>query len=225
MLKRDVGRLRIESDSSSSEYKEEEKQIGIPNYDSDESDEDEATIPDRMLPVYGTDNYEWNHYKKTKGDVCEFRGGSSYLSSFLYSLYAPTKDNKEIKKFLLMAKNYVGELTPSTLKIINNPLKNEDDSGKIKQAKNSLYLTLLYGLRHPATGKYYRTTDFSCLDEDLLKELKGIENQILSDRQSTLLINKFHLINYPTLYISRLIGRVYHFSWLICYPCSSWETV
>ena len=25
---------------------------------------------------------------------------------------------------------------------------------------------------------------------------------------------------YPTLYISRLLGRVYHFSWLICYPCS-----
>ena len=24
---------------------------------------------------------------------------------------------------------------------------------------------------------------------------------------------------YPTLYISRLLGRVYHFSWLICYPC------
>ena len=67
MLKCDVGRLRIESNSSSSQYKEEEKQIGIPNYDSDESDEDEATIPDRMLPVYGTDNYEWNHYKKNKG--------------------------------------------------------------------------------------------------------------------------------------------------------------
>ena len=60
-----------------------------------------------MLPAYGTDNYEWNHYEKPKGDVCEFRGDSSYLSSFLNSLYAPTKDNKEIKKFLPMAKNCV----------------------------------------------------------------------------------------------------------------------
>ena len=31
ILKREVGRLRIEIDSSSSEYKEEEEQIGIPN--------------------------------------------------------------------------------------------------------------------------------------------------------------------------------------------------
>ena len=195
MLKRDVGRLRIESDSSSSEYEEEEEQIGIPNYDPDNSDEDEATIPERMLAVYGTDNYEWNYYKKSKGSVCEFRGDSSYLSSFLYSLYAPTKNNKEIKKILPMVKNYVGELTPSTLKIINDPSKNEDHSGKIKQAKNCLYLTLLYGLRHAATGIYYHTTDFSCLDEDFLKELKVIENQILHDRRSILLINKYHLTN------------------------------
>ena len=50
-------------------------------------------------------------------------------------------------------------------------------------------------MRHAATGKYYHTTDFSFLDEDLLKELKGIENQVLHDRRSTLLINKFHLVN------------------------------
>ena len=94
-----------------------------------------------------------------------------------------------------MAKNYVGEVTPATAKILNDLRKDEDDSGKIKQAKNGLYLTLLYALRHVATGKYYHTTDFSCLDEDMLKELKGIKNEILYVRRTTFLTNKLHLIN------------------------------
>ena len=72
ILKREVRRLRIEIDSSSSEYEEEEEQIGIPNCNEDESDEDGQIIPDSMLPVYGTDNYEWHHYEKPKGDVCDF---------------------------------------------------------------------------------------------------------------------------------------------------------
>ena len=66
-----------------------------------------------------------------------------------------------------MAQNYVDEVTPATAKILNDPLKDEDDSGKIKQAKNDLYLTLLYALRHVTSGKSYHTTDFSCLDEDI----------------------------------------------------------
>ena len=148
-----------------------------------------------MLSVYGTDNYEWNHYKKSKGDVCEFRGDPSYLSSSLYSLYKPTKNNANIKKILPMSKNYVGEVTPATSKILNNPLKDEDDSGKIKQVKSDLYLTLLYALRHVTSGKTYHTTDFSCLDQDMLKELKGIVNEILYDRRTTFLNNKLHLIN------------------------------
>ena len=83
ILKLSVGRMRIESDSTSSEYEEEEEQIGITNCNAEDSDEDEQMIPEGMLPVCGTDNYEWNHYEKPKGDVCEFRGDSSYLSSFL----------------------------------------------------------------------------------------------------------------------------------------------
>ena len=54
---------------------------------------------------------------------------------------------------------------------------------------------LLYALRHVTSGKTYHTTDFSCLDKDMLKELKGIENEILYDRRTTLLNNKLHLIN------------------------------
>ena len=30
---------------------------------------------------------------------------------------------------------------------------------------------------------------------------------------------------YPTLYIIRLLRRVYHFSWLICYPSSSFKSL
>ena len=33
--------------------------------------------------------------------------------------------------------------------------------------------------------------------------------------------NHFLRCVYPTIYISRLLSRVYHFSLLICYPCSS----
>ena len=135
ILKCRVGRMRIESDSSSSKYEEEEEQIGIPNCDTEDSNEDEQMIPEGMLPVYGTDNYEWNHYEKPKGDVCEFRGDSSYLSSFLYSLYKPIKNNADIKKFLPMAKNYVGEVTSATAKILNDPLKDEDDSGKLSRRR------------------------------------------------------------------------------------------
>ena len=94
-----------------------------------------------------------------------------------------------------MAKNYAGELTSATAKILNDPLKNEDDSGKIKQAKNGFYLTLLYALRHVTSRKTYHTTDFSCLDEDMLKERKGIENEILYNRRTTLLNDKLHLIS------------------------------
>ena len=143
ILKRRVGRMRIENDSSSSEYEGEEEQLEIPNCDAEDSDEDEQMIPEGMLPVYGTDNYEWNHYEKPKGDVCVFRGDSFYLASFLYSLYKLTKSNADVKTFLPMAKNYVGELTPAKAKILNDPLKDGDDSGKINQAKNGLYLTLL----------------------------------------------------------------------------------
>ena len=123
ILKRRVGRMAIKSDSSSSEYKEEEEQIEIPNCDAEDSNEDEQMIPEGMLRVYGTDNYEWNHYEKLKGDVCEFRGDSSYLSSFLYSLYKPTKNNADIKKFLPMAKNYVGEVTLRQQKYLTIPLR------------------------------------------------------------------------------------------------------
>ena len=172
ILKREVGRLSIDSDSRSNEYEEEEVQIGIPNCDEDESNEDEQIIRDGLLPVYGTDNYEWNHNEKPKGDVCDFKGNSSYLASSFYLLYKLIKGNADVKKFLPMAKNYVSEVTPLTAKILKDLLKDEDDSSKIKEAKNGSYLMLLYALRHVGTGKYYHTTDFSCLDKDMLKSLK-----------------------------------------------------
>ena len=93
-----------------------------------------------------------DHYEKPKVDVCEFRGDSSYLSSFLYSLYKPTKNNADIKKFLPMAKNYVGEVPPATAKILNDPLKDEDTVVRLSRQK-------------------------------------------MTDRRTTLLNNKLHLIN------------------------------
>ena len=123
ILKRRVGRMRIESDSSSSEYKEEEEQIGIPNCDAEDSDEDEQMIPEGMLPVYGTDNYEWNDYEKPKGDVCEFRGDSSYLSSFLYSLYKPTKNNADIKIFCQWPKIMLPKLPLRQQKYLTIPFR------------------------------------------------------------------------------------------------------
>ena len=58
ILKPRVRRMRLGSDSSSSEYEEKEEQIGIPNFDAEDSNEDEQMIPEGMLPVCGTDNYE-----------------------------------------------------------------------------------------------------------------------------------------------------------------------
>ena len=58
MIKRNVGRLRIESDSGS-DYEKEEEQYTIPNLEYVEFWEDtKITIPERMQAIYGTDDYE-----------------------------------------------------------------------------------------------------------------------------------------------------------------------
>ena len=118
-----VGRIRIESDSSSSEYEEEEEQIGIPNCNAEDCDEDEQMIPEGMLPVYRTDNYEWNHYEKPKGNVCEFRGDSSYLSSFLYSLFKRTETMLISKHFCQLPKIMLANLPLQQQKYLTIPLR------------------------------------------------------------------------------------------------------
>ena len=45
------------------------------------------------------------------------------------------------------------------------------------------------------TGEYSHTTDFSCLEEDMLNELEGMKKFIEFDRKNDLFDDKLHLIN------------------------------
>ena len=49
-----------------------------------------------MLSSYGTDNYEWNHYKLPEGKVYKFPKVEKYMKLFLDSLFMTTKDNASI---------------------------------------------------------------------------------------------------------------------------------
>ena len=61
--KNNVGKLEIDSDSESG-YEEEEEQFAILNSEHVQfTEETKIIIPERMRSLYGTDNYEWNHYK------------------------------------------------------------------------------------------------------------------------------------------------------------------
>ena len=63
VLKNNVGKLEIDSDSES-DYEEEEEQYVILNSEHVHfPEETKIIIPERMRSLYGTDNYEWNHYK------------------------------------------------------------------------------------------------------------------------------------------------------------------
>ena len=42
-------------------------------------------MPEAMRSVYRTDNYEWNHYNKPKGEVCNFSQHDYFLKSFRYT--------------------------------------------------------------------------------------------------------------------------------------------
>ena len=132
-----IGRLRIESeeDESSDDGSHDEK--GIENYESQpKSEDDEITVPEKELNVYGTDLKEWNHHDKPKNSVCEFKGDEYYLKNFLATLYTPLICSSGLTKFLPTAKNFLGE-QPS-VKISNDPINHDLDHQKIKQDKESL---------------------------------------------------------------------------------------
>ena len=78
---------------------------------------------------------------------------------------------------------------------MDNPLTGEDDSNKIEQSKDCLFLNVLYALRHAKTGKCFHTTKFSCLDEEMLQDLEGIKNLVQFDQINPHFCNKLHLIN------------------------------
>ena len=134
VLKHNVGKLKIDSNSKS-EYEEEEEQFAIPNSEHVEfPKETKIIIPERMRSFYGTDNYEWNHYKLPDGEVYEFPKVGKYMKLFLDSLFMTTKDNVSINRFLLLSQNYVRKFEDPH-KIEDNPLAGEDETKKQNRAK------------------------------------------------------------------------------------------
>ena len=73
-VKKGVGRLRIESKSWDEESsQEDELEYEIPNSEPMDFLEDNTVIlPEAMRNVYGTDNYEWDHYKLPAGEFTNF---------------------------------------------------------------------------------------------------------------------------------------------------------
>ena len=73
VLKFNVRKLKIDTESES-EYEEEEEQFSIPNSELIEfPKETKIIIPKSMCSFYGTDNYEWNHYKLPEGKFTDSR--------------------------------------------------------------------------------------------------------------------------------------------------------
>ena len=105
-----------------------------------------------------------------------------------------TKDNESINKFLPLLQNYVGKFEDPH-EIEDDPLTGEDDSKKTEQRKDCLYLNLLYAIRYGTTGGYFQTKDFSCLNEEMLKELEGIKKVLEFDRVNARFEDNLHLVN------------------------------
>ena len=147
-----------------------------------------------MQAIYGTDNYEWNHYKLPTGQVYDFLKQKVFMKRFLDTLYIATKDNETINNFLPLSKNYAGKFEDPH-ESVDNPLTGEDDSKKIEQSKDCLFLNLLYTLRHPKTGECSHTTEFSCLDEEILQEFEGIKNLVQFYHINLRFCDKLNVIN------------------------------
>ena len=105
-----------------------------------------------------------------------------------------TKVNQKINSFLPLSQNYVGKFE-EIYEVADDLLAEKGDSNKTEQNKNCLSLNLIHTLRHAVTGEYSHTTDFSCLEEDMLNELEGMKKFIEFDRINALFDDKLHLIN------------------------------
>ena len=175
VVKHNVRKLKKESDSEK-KYEEDDEYDNFvaPNSENVQFPENTKIIISKaMLSVYGTGKYEWNHYKPPTGKVFDFPNKEVFMRRFLDTLFMATKNNECVNSFLPFSQNYVGKFEYPH-ETVDNPLAGENDSNKIKQSKDWLHLNLLYALRHTATSECSHTTGFSCLDEDMLLELKGI---------------------------------------------------
>ena len=130
----------------------------------------------------------------TRGKVHGFSKVEKYMKLLLDRLFMGTKDNASINNFLPLSQNYVQKFEDPH-KIEDDPLDGEDDSLKKKQSKDCLYQNLLYTIRHMTTDEYFQATDFSCLEEETLKELEDIKKVLEFDRVNTRFEDRLHLVN------------------------------
>ena len=104
-------------------------QVGKLILESDDSDDDDD-LPKAYKHIYGTDNYEWNNYKRPNdSDILEFGEENYFLSNFLKSPWIPSNDNKAIFGF-----------SGTMLSTSKQHRKNR----KKKQALDGLYWSVFY---------------------------------------------------------------------------------
>ena len=137
---------RIVSDDD--EYEEEKTVYEIPNSENAIKNTKSSVIdnmPDDMRVIFGTDEYEWNHYKLPTGSIYEFPNEKHFMKRFHSSLLMATKDNESVNGFLPLSKYYVGILNknPYNFEFPDNPLKDENDPHKILQSKDCLFFKFL----------------------------------------------------------------------------------
>ena len=191
---------RIVSDDDKYEEEEEGTVYEIPNSENAIKNTKSNFIDnmhDEMQVIYSTDEYKWNYYKLPRGSIYEFPNEKHFMKWFHSSLLMATKDNESVNSFLPSSKKYVGILdkNPYNFEFLDNSLKGEDDSHKILQSKDCLFLNLLYGLRFALTEECSHATDFSCLDQDMVAEVNLIKPQIEFDFANARFTDKLHLIN------------------------------
>ena len=98
-VKKGVGRLRIESESCDEESSQEDDlEYEIPNSEPMDFPEDNMVIlPEAIIDVYGTDDYEWNHHELPTGEIYEFPNAKLFIKRFLKSLHMSVEDNTSVK--------------------------------------------------------------------------------------------------------------------------------
>ena len=70
-------------------------------------------LPEAYKHIYGTDNYEWNNYKRPNdSDIYEFGEKKIFLFDFQESLRIPCKDNQAIFGFSYMEQS---SLSPNSI--------------------------------------------------------------------------------------------------------------
>ena len=160
-----VGKLKIDSESEEEWVEMDDLDKGSHIPELDDSDDDDR-LPEVNKHIYGTDNYEWNNFKRPNdSDIYEFGEEKYFLFNFQESLRIrytkDIKNNKVIFGFSYVAQFY---LPPNSI----------ETTGKKQQALDALYWSVLYVLRLSINDRCDHTFDFSCIVEDVTEEFKTI---------------------------------------------------